>query len=589
MLQISSGKFYETNDPDQLYITVHRGVLYTNYHFMPDRITTLVGDLLPSARWGDLQTTVCEVTERLPKPGGQIRAGDVASVAQDALIQDFAALASFRMNMTCTPDRDLAQRLIVAQRPPLGISAVPRRYVPRMFDPSISYRGEDINDLESFITTLISLERKSYSSIMRAIRRYVTAMHRLADDLDLAYALLVASIESLAQEFDGFTPVWEDYAGQKRKPIDEALIAAPTDICDRVRQAILKSEHVALKRRFYEFSNHYLQPTFFRHEAKDHKHPAGRAEIGLALKNAYDLRSEYIHSLKPLPNNLVLNPSHNDVQIVGVRPLLTFHGLARVARHVILAFIKQSPTSEHESFDYTADYPNITRMQWAPQYWIHNPDGYFPETSRTVLNGFLTQIASNIFDPTQKVTDLSLVAKKIETLVPSLAKPAQKIPMLALYFLFGRYLPTEEQGQFDAFLQPHLQNFDLPSIDSLVVHFLAGEQKPDWSIEQSEQLLKEYVSQRFKKEGLNAGPLIGAGLTLWVAEMHRANGNVSRARELIAYGVEEYPQQKTLCELESGLLVDDLPEIKWRHVLLPHLQTPKTEDDVDGGDIPIPP
>ena len=423
---------------------------------------------------------------------------------------------------------------------------------------------------------------------MRAIRRYVTAMHRLADDLDLAYALLVASIESLVQEFDGFTPAWGDYAEQKRKSIDDALAGGPADIGDRVRQAILKFEHVALKRRFYEFSNHYLQPTFFRHEAKNHEHPAGRVELGLALKNAYDLRSEYIHALKPLPNNLVLNPSHNDVQIVGARPLLTFHGLARVARHVILAFIKQSPTSEHESFDYKADYPNITYMQLAPQYWIHNPDGYFSETSRTVLNGFLTQIASNIFDPTQKVTDLRLVAKKIETLVSSLAKPAQKMPMLALYFLFSRYLPAEEQERSDAFLQPHSQLFDLPSIDSLIVHFLV-EQKPDWSIEQIDQLLRVYVSQRFKKEGLNAGPLIGAGLTLWVAEMHRMSGNVVRARELIAYGAEEYPQQKTLGEFESGLPGDGVPEIKWRHVLLSHLQEQKTSMTTDAGgeDSPI--
>lgn len=104
-----------------------------------------------------------------------------------------------------------------------------------------------------------------------------------------------------------------------------------------MREAILTSEHVALKRRFYEFSNHYLQPTFFRHEAKNHECPAGRFELGLALKNAYDLRSEYIHALKPLPNNLVLNLSHNDVQIVGTRPLLTFHGLARVPSDVLVA------------------------------------------------------------------------------------------------------------------------------------------------------------------------------------------------------------------------------------------------------------
>lgn len=165
--------------------------------------------------------------------------GQVISVGPDTFIQDFSALVSFRLNVTCTPDRDLAQRLIVAQRPPLGISAIPREYVSRMFDASIPYRDEDVDDLRSFITDLIGLDRKSYSGVMRAIRRYVTSMYRLADDLDHAYTLLVVSIESLAQEFDKFVPIWDDYPQQKRKRVDDALVGVTEDVCDRVRQAIL--------------------------------------------------------------------------------------------------------------------------------------------------------------------------------------------------------------------------------------------------------------------------------------------------------------------------------------------------------------
>jgi hypothetical protein len=93
-------------------------------------------------------------------------------------------------------------------------------------------------------------------------------------------------------------------------------------------------------------------------------------------------------------------------------------------------------------------------------------------------------------------------------------------------------------------------------------------------LETSDQLLKEYVAQRFSKNGLDAGPLIGAGLTLWVAEVHRTDGNIERARELIAYGVDEYPQQKFLSEFERSLPLGNLPEIKWRQVLLPHLYPP---------------
>ena len=368
--------------------------------------------------------------------------------------------------------------------------------------------------------------------------------------------------------------MWKDYAQQKRMPIDDALVGAADNVCDRVRQAILKTEHVALKKRFCEFTSRYLQPTFFRDEATDQLYPVGRTELAIALRNAYDLRSSYIHELKPLPKHLVLVQTHNDIQIIELKSFLTFHGLARVARHIILEFIKQSPKVVHEKFDYTSDYPNLLQMQMAPKYWIHNPDAYSHETSRIVLNGFLSQVANQIFDPAQTVTDLRPVMRKIESLVPSLANLKQKIPMLTLYYIFFNYLPVEESESAQIFLQPQLHLFDQPTIDSLLAHFLGGEQNPAWTLEKSEQLLTDYNTQRFHKQGLNAGALIGSALFLWIAEMYRASGNEARARELIARAVEEYPQQKALYEFEKGLQDSKIPEIRYWHILLPRLQTP---------------
>ncbi len=578
MLQISSGKFYETADPDQLYVTTHHGVLYTNYLFLGDRTTTPVGDLLPAARSGDLQTIVCNVTERLPKRGGQIRAGDIVSVGPDTLIHDFAALISFRLNITCTPDRDLAQRLIAAQHPPLGIPALPRNYVTRVFNATIPYRNQEVAELGPFITDLISLERKWYSGIMRAIRRYVTAMHRIADDLDLAYALLVASIESLAQEFDGFSPTWNDYDHKKRKNVDEALQGAPDDVRERVRQTLLASEHTALKKRFCAFCNHHLQPTFFRTEATDEQYPAGRTELEKALRNAYDLRSKYIHALSPLPKLLASGHWHTDIQIIDSLPFLTLHGLARVARHVIMDFIRIAPKVEHETFDYTSDYPNLLRMSLAPEYWIHNADTYSLQTSRAVLNGFLSQVSAGKLDPTRKITDIRAVQRKIESLLPTLAKPAQKIPMLALHYLFTNYLRDEEAQTAATFLQPYLHYFDQPSIDSLLVHLLGGQQTPEWPLDITDTLMAEYGAQRFQRNGLDAGPLIGAALTLWVAEMHRAAGDLARSRELVAQAVEEYPQQKALYAFERDLSTVDIPEINCWRILLPSPPTQSLPD-----------
>jgi hypothetical protein len=85
----------------------------------------------------------------------------------------------------------------------------------------------DNERLNHFMSDLLALERKSYEAAMRAIRRYVIGAHRISDDVNLAYALFVMSIESLAQEFDGFEPVWEDYDQSKRQRIDDALLEAP--------------------------------------------------------------------------------------------------------------------------------------------------------------------------------------------------------------------------------------------------------------------------------------------------------------------------------------------------------------------------
>ena len=132
MLQISTGKFYESTVAEHLFETVHRGVVYTNYSFLSSSIETKVGNILPATRWGDLNCVICEITERLPKPQGIIRSGMIASVGPDTLIQDFAAVVSFSLNATFTADEHLATRLVNGRSPGLGIAAVPKAFVPRI-------------------------------------------------------------------------------------------------------------------------------------------------------------------------------------------------------------------------------------------------------------------------------------------------------------------------------------------------------------------------------------------------------------------------------------------------------------------------
>jgi len=266
MLQISTGKFFK----HEAYDSLRRAIYYTNYRIFreDERIETQVGSLQPVVGVHGLGALTCEIIERIQKLPGGPYSGEVIATGGDTLINDFAAIVSFALNVTCTTDLELARRLVANERPSLGADLVPQKYIPRMFDRAVNWQPGDADLLQRFVTDLMALERKSYEGAMRAIRRYVIGAHRISDDVNLAYALFVMSMESLAQKFDGFEPAWDDFDQNKRRRIDEALGEAPEATADKVRAAVLANEHVAIAQRFREFALAHVGPSFFREEAE---------------------------------------------------------------------------------------------------------------------------------------------------------------------------------------------------------------------------------------------------------------------------------------------------------------------------------
>ena len=249
MLQINSGKLY----PNGVRRTNElRGVLYSNLFLMrmeDSPIVTQAGRLLQAEATNLPRPIIYEVTEQFDD---EIMQGTLASHGVQPYLQDFAAVVSFVLRVTCTPDPDLCIRLMSEKRS-LGVRTPPVKLVRKVFDKEVWFRKEDDELLKGFVDDLLALKRKSFLAAMRAIRTYVTGLHRVADDLELAYTLLVASLESLAQDFDGHTAQWSDYDQVRRQRIDKALTNADEVTSGRVRDAILKGEHVALGRRFREF------------------------------------------------------------------------------------------------------------------------------------------------------------------------------------------------------------------------------------------------------------------------------------------------------------------------------------------------
>lgn len=567
MLQVSTGKFFK----HEAYETLRRAIFYTNYRIFHDdaRLETLVGSLQPAFGAHGLGALTCEIIERIQKIPGGPHPGEMVATSGVTLINDFAAIISFALDITCTTDLDLARRLTSSELPSLGADLVPQKYIPRMFDRSVHWQPVDPDRLQRFVADLMGLERKSYEAAIRAIRRYVIGTHRISDDVNLAYALFVMSMESLAQEFDEFDPAWSDYDQVKRRRIDEALSAANEATVAKVRAAILANEHVALARRFREFALAHVGPSFFRGEVETAVGAISRPDLSIALRQAYSIRSSYVHHLKDIPRLLVgIDGFHETMEVDG-QPTLTFAGLSRVARHVISSFVARAPKVETEEFDWMKDVPGKLTMRAAPEYWIANPQGFEVTTARQYLEAFMGQVVGRLIQPSATITDIRPVLVKIETLLPGLAKPAQRLPMLALYFIFNFFAPEGfRSDSYSRIVNVYKTDFDAPSIPSLAAHLVTG-QDPHWSLPAMEVLQAKYFGERHHSDMLSLGRLLEAAFTLRLAEQNRVASNLTRARDLISFAVEVCPNHKGLRDFEASLQREDLSEIRWQAILLP--------------------
>lgn len=261
MLQICSGKMFQREIE---YRNNLRGVIYTNLNLGRDeKIETKAGSLLDTFTPTRSNAIVYELEELIESTGNGGDVGVLVSHSIRPYILDFSAILSFAVNCTASPSYTLTDRLLGEE---YGISThtFPKKVVKRTFDTDVYLKEEDKEHLVKFTNHLIGLERHKYLGIMRAIRTYVTGMQRIADDFELAYTLLVASLESLAQDFDGYKSCWDDYDQRKRKQVDGALSGSDEETAEKVRQAILDIEHVSLGRRFRDFTQLHISPSFYR-------------------------------------------------------------------------------------------------------------------------------------------------------------------------------------------------------------------------------------------------------------------------------------------------------------------------------------
>jgi len=547
VLQICSGKLFSREIEFRNDL---KGIIYTNLALIPDQIIkTNVGTVTATSNSFPTNTIIYELEELVETNS----VGDtiLVSNAVEPYILDFCSILSFALNCTASPSYTLTERLLDNQ---FGVNThvMPNQMVKQVFDKSVSCHPKDEEFLIQFTQQLLGLERKTYLGVMSAIRTYVTGMQRIADDFELAYTLLVASIESLAQDFDQHEATWTDYDQSKRKHIDAALNEADNVLAEKVREAILHNEHTSLRKRFQEFAIKHINPSFYREEAVNAAQPISRFDLPVALNNAYLARSKYIHNLKKLPKQLTMPVEYIETCRIEQKTWFTLQGLSRLTRHIISEFVMKQLTIDKEPYDYSGEQTNLMNLKLSdfdPQFWIWQID--FSRGSGVMrLEGFLFQLANCLEKvPNSAITVLSDLLTELQTRFDSLGSE-DKLAYLALNVIYNSYIdePRRLKGSTE-FIYRHQKLFLNPSPAALIINYFF-QKTSFWNISEHHDCLNKYFKERENKLRFRCPQIFESGMILQLAERYRSSGDLVMAVELIEMAVENHPKHTALRQFE---------------------------------------
>ena len=561
MLQAATGKLFTNRENPRRQDL--KGVIYSNVDLGAfDRFSTRVGTLVNLESFRTPAALGYEMTEYMeaadPAPGVLV------SRAMAAYIDDFADVASFSLQVIFSPDVHIAERLLHQRHRPGDRS--PSERLARFYDESVRVTESELLAFEQFADQLIDLPRTNYLAVIQAIRTYVAAVHRMGDDLNLAYTLLVMCVESLAQKFDGHEPKWVDLPDQKRAGVDEALLSVSEEGSQKVREAVLEVIHPRLGFRFVQFILAHLPADYFSAQADAQKHPIGRRDLEAALQNLYGVRSSYVHTLKPLTKEFLHFASHRETWEDEGKLTFTFQGLFRLVRAVIIEFVRKAPKIKHEPCNYEWDNPNLLRLRVAPQHWIYDPSGFEAQTSRRYLQGLVELLDECLVEyPNRKLHRPSHIIEKGLS-IQSQMNEAQNVPFLALWWLSNVYLGHDPARRTHTSKEVEMLN--KPSVDSLITQALLGSDS-EWTPAIHQLQLDRYYTQRYKSGGIRVPANVEACMALTLAERHRKAGHISSAHGALTSAAENFPHLIQLRTLAADF--DPSTPIAWLSIIYPDI------------------
>ena len=243
MLQILSGKCFKEENETKKFI--QKEVLYSNALIIElimekEKIETNIGtlELINPNGLKNAKTYLFTLN-------GTTLIND-NSIDYPSASNQFRILTSFWFKSIFEFERSNLEKLCRESPKDSKDQLVPNNLIPEYFETEKICK--ETETFKEFIEKVLNLPRKKYLAVINSLNCFVLALNSLEYNIELSYSLMVFSIESLTQKFDGFEESWEYYEDTIKLELDELVenYGISQDDYKKLQNTILDHEKMSI-------------------------------------------------------------------------------------------------------------------------------------------------------------------------------------------------------------------------------------------------------------------------------------------------------------------------------------------------------
>src|ERR1017187_7257897 len=553
MLQIISGRFFGSGPIEEMESDA---ILYSNLSWIFP-IRTNVMEIRPADFWRShgLSSYVVRYTnrhERRPSDG-MVLAG------ADEVVDQFRLLTSFWFKAFFHPDHAHVELLCRSKSRSSLDHSVPRLFVPRFFTDGLSATAAEAGGLGQFIAKVLAMPRSRYRLTIACVAGFFNSLEAIGTNFDLAYSMLVYVLEALGQGADDYVPAWQDYDSSVRDRLETVFAQIGPTATMQIQNALLDSAQLKVMKRFVTFVTDHVTKEFFTTEAQGVSPALPASQLPRVLQNLYKARSGFVHELKRVRQQLRISGFSTpaaDLIVWQHEPYLSLAGLVRLTHHVLTTFITRQDVLMREDWpEWRSELPGIIRVEFAPQYWIWQAEGFTPERAHATLAGFLTHLVQGFESNTRTTPDMEAVMRKIEQFAPTY-HDKDRIALVILYWLYHNLTGWEGPAS-EKFLKKNEKYLEACGIEIIAVWPLIAEGNPRWTVEEYIMAFEDYSSSRHRANALHLPVVFEIAIMAQIANSYLVSGDLNHFVDwldrstLEAAGRPDLQEYLSLCKRDA--------------------------------------